>query len=192
VWELLDASLPPKDALPTLSSDYLVCELYVTYCMTMSSHVWSKEHHTGHGGHHTSHLKTGSTDFHRLNRTPAALALEEARGTHAPGPGQRKPRTPPTDASHAARRVGGGRRPAAHAAAAPASVAALAASRRRATRGTLGRCQAAVSSPRCARCPRSNPRRASSRMPHATRGILPARGCAQRLRSEGWSHITDA
>ncbi|KOO53639.1 hypothetical protein Ctob_014858, partial [Chrysochromulina tobinii] len=27
----------------------------------------------------------------------------------APGPGQRKPRTPPTDASHAAGRVGGGR-----------------------------------------------------------------------------------
>ncbi|KOO34296.1 hypothetical protein Ctob_015977, partial [Chrysochromulina tobinii] len=32
----------------------------------------------------------------------------------APGPGQRKPRTPPTDASHAAGRVGGRRRPAAH------------------------------------------------------------------------------
>jgi hypothetical protein len=29
VWELLDASLPPKDALPTLSSVDLVCELYV-------------------------------------------------------------------------------------------------------------------------------------------------------------------
>jgi hypothetical protein len=40
----------------------------------------------------------------------------------SPEPGQRKPRTPPTDASHAAGRVGGGRRPAAHAAAAPASV----------------------------------------------------------------------
>jgi len=55
---------------------------------------------------------------------PPALALEEARGTHAPGPGQRKPRTPPTDASHAAAagRIGGGRRPAAHAAAAPTSV----------------------------------------------------------------------
>jgi hypothetical protein len=35
-------------------------------------------------------------------------------------PGQRKPRTPPTDASHADGRVGGGRRPAAHAAAGPA------------------------------------------------------------------------
>ena len=55
-------------------------------------------------------------------RTPAAFAIEEDRGTHAPGPGQRKPRTPPTDASHAAARIGGGRRPAAHAAAAPASV----------------------------------------------------------------------
>jgi hypothetical protein len=48
------------------------------------------------------HLQTGASE-------PAALAIEEARGTHAPGPGQRKPRTPPTDASHAAGRVGGGR-----------------------------------------------------------------------------------
>ena len=38
VCELLVASLPPKDALPTLSSVYLVCELYVTYCMT-NAHV---------------------------------------------------------------------------------------------------------------------------------------------------------
>ena len=36
-------------------------------------------------------------------------------------PGQRKPRTPPTNASHAAGRVGGGRGPAAHAAANPPS-----------------------------------------------------------------------
>ena len=36
----------------------------------------------------------------------------------APGPGQQKPRTPPTVASHAAGRIGGGRRPEAHAAAA--------------------------------------------------------------------------
>jgi hypothetical protein len=41
----------------------------------------------------------------------------------APGPGQRKPRTPPTDASHAAGRVGGRRRPAAERrTAGPASV----------------------------------------------------------------------
>ena len=45
VCELLVASLPPKDALPTLSSVYLVCELYVSNCMTMS-HVLSKQHGT--------------------------------------------------------------------------------------------------------------------------------------------------
>ena len=50
----------------------------------------------------------------RANPNPAT------RGARARS--ERKPRTPPTDASQAAGRIGGGRRPAAHAAAGPASV----------------------------------------------------------------------
>jgi hypothetical protein len=53
--------------------------------------------------------------FHkRCEQTHGARRLEEARGTrnsqHAPGPGQRKPRTPPTDTSHHPRSRAGRRR----------------------------------------------------------------------------------
>jgi hypothetical protein len=81
---------------------------------------------------HTSHEPPRSDRRSPLSRlSPASrggasclkktVSLEEVQPRNSrTRPGQRKPRTPPTDASHADGRVGGGRRPAAHAAAGPA------------------------------------------------------------------------
>ena len=80
---------------------------------------------------HTSHEPPRSDRRSPLSRlSPASrggasclkktVSLEEVQPRNSrTRPGQRKPRTPPTDASHADGRVGGGRRPAAHAAAGP-------------------------------------------------------------------------